>query len=116
MFKKFLPDMYCENIFTINYKKLKKENIKCLLFDVDNTITPAREEKFFEETKELLKKLEKDFKVILFSNNFEKRITKFGKYYDVDIEYLALKPLPFKYKKILRKYGYKKEEVACIGD
>ena len=116
MFKKFLPNIYSENIFTINYKKLKEENIKCLLFDVDNTITPAREEEFFEETKNLFRKLEKDFKVILFSNNFEKRITKFGKYYDVDIEFLALKPLPFKYKKILRKYGYKKHEVACIGD
>ena len=56
MFKKFLPNVYSENIFTINYKKLKEENIKCLLFDVDNTITPAREEEFFEETKALFKK------------------------------------------------------------
>ena len=51
MIKRFLPDMYQESIFTINYKKLKKNGIKCILFDVDNTITPAREEKFYEQTK-----------------------------------------------------------------
>ena len=116
MFKKFLPNMYSENIFTINYKKLKKEKIKCLLVEVDNTITPAREEEFFEEVKELFDGLKMDFKIILFSNNFQKRIVKFGNYYDVDIEFLALKPLPFKYKKIIRKYGFKKTEIACIGD
>ena len=57
MIKRFLPDMYQESIFTINYKKLKKNGIKCILFDVDNTITPAREEKFYEQTKKLINKL-----------------------------------------------------------
>ena len=35
---KFIPDMYQKSIFTINYKKLKKRGIKCLLFDLDNTM------------------------------------------------------------------------------
>ncbi len=113
---RFLPKMYCKDIFTINYNKLKEEGIKILLFDVDNTITPAREEKFFKETKKLFDKLKKDFKVVLFSNNFEKRIKKFGDYYDVDIFYLSLKPFSFKYRKALRKYNVKRNEVACIGD
>ena len=116
MLKKFLPDVYSESIFTINYDKLKKQKIKCILFDVDNTICPAREEVFYEETKELINKLKKDFKVILFSNNFPKRIKKFGDYYDVDIAYLSLKPFPFKYKHILKKYKLNKECVAAIGD
>lgn len=116
MLKKFLPDIYSESIFTINYDKLKKQKINCILFDVDNTICPAREEVFYEETKELINKLKKDFKVILFSNNFPKRIKKFGDYYDVDIACLSLKPFPFKYKNILKKYGLNKETVAAIGD
>ena len=33
MLKRFLPDIYNESIFTINYKKLKNKGIKCLLFD-----------------------------------------------------------------------------------
>lgn len=116
MIKRFLPDIYAESIFTIDYKKLKNKGIKCILFDVDNTICPAREEVFYEQTKKLLNKLKKDFKIVLFSNNFPKRITKFGNYYDVDIACLAIKPLSYKYRYILKKYGLKKGEVAAIGD
>lgn len=116
MLKRFLPSIYQESIFTINYDKLKQHNIKCILFDVDNTITPAREEKFFKKTKRLFDTLKKDFKIILFSNNFPKRVKKFGDYYDVDIACVSLKPFSFKYRYILSKYGYKKEEVAAVGD
>ena len=35
---KYLPDIYKKSIFDINYKKLKEESIKCLIFDLDNTI------------------------------------------------------------------------------
>ena len=31
----FVPDMYQKSIYTINYKKLKKQGIKCLLFDLN---------------------------------------------------------------------------------
>ena len=48
MLKRFIPDVYQENIFTINYKKLKKTGIKCLLFDLDNTISPAKEVVLYE--------------------------------------------------------------------
>ncbi len=116
MLKRFLPDMYSESIFTINYKKLKKKGIKCLLLDLDNTISPAKEVVLYEETKKLIDKLKKDFKVIIFSNNFPKRIGKFGDYYSVDIACVSLKPLSYKYRYILRKYKYKKNEVAAIGD
>ena len=35
---KFIPDMYVKDILSIDYKKLKKQGIKVLLFDFDNTI------------------------------------------------------------------------------
>lgn len=116
MLERFIPDVYQESIFTINYKKLKKSGIKCLLFDLDNTISPAKEVVLYEETKKLFDKLKKDFKIILFSNNFPKRVGKFGSYYDVDIACISLKPFSYKYRYILRKYKLKKEEVAAIGD
>lgn len=116
MLKRFIPDMYQKNIFTINYDILKKKNIKCLLFDLDNTISPAKEEVYCKKTKKLFEKLEKDFKVILFSNNFPKRIKPFKDYYNVDVSCLSLKPLSFKYRSILKKYGYKNNEIAAIGD
>lgn len=116
MLKRFIPKVYQESIFTINYKKLKKEGIKCLLFDLDNTISPAKEVVLYEKTKKLFNKLKKDFKIVLFSNNFPKRVGKFGNYYDVDIACISLKPFSFKYRYILNKYKLKKSEVAAIGD
>ena len=62
MINRFLPNIYSESIFTIDYKKLKKKNIKCILFDVDNTICPARQEVFYKETKKLIDGLKKDLK------------------------------------------------------
>lgn len=116
MYKRFIPSIYQESIFTINYNKLKDDGIKCLLFDLDNTISPAKEVVLNEKIKELFDKLKNDFKIILFSNNFPKRISKFGNYYDVDIACISLKPFSYKYRYILHKYGYKKNEVAAIGD
>lgn len=116
MIKRFIPDVYAKSIFTINYKKLSKNGIKCLLFDLDNTITPAREVVFCEKTKKLFDELKKRFRVVLFSNNFPKRVGKFGAYYDVDVACVSLKPFSYKYRYILRKYGLKKNEVAAVGD
>lgn len=114
--KKFIPKIYQKDIFTINYDKLKENGIKCILFDLDNTISPAKEVVLCKKTKKLFDKLKKYFEIIIFSNNFPKRIQQFGDFYEVDFACLSLKPLPFKYKRILKKYGYKKSEIAVIGD
>ena len=121
MLKRFIPDMYQESIFTINYKKLKKQGIKCILVDLDNTISPAKEVIFCEKTKKLFDKLKKDFKIVLFSNNFPKRISKFGNYYSVDIACISLKPFSYKYRYILTEspvaweiYSVKKESGIIV--
>ena len=116
MLKRFLPDIYRKDIFDINYDKLKKMGIKCILLDLDNTISPAKEVVLYEETKKLIDKIKKDFKVIIFSNNFPKRIKKFGDYYGIDIACISLKPFYYKYIYILLKYKFKRKEVAVIGD
>ena len=41
----YVPNKYCQSIFTIDYDKLKEENIKCLLFDLDNTIASMKMKK-----------------------------------------------------------------------
>ena len=40
MIESFMPDIYQKSIYYINYDKLYKKGIRCLLFDLDNTITP----------------------------------------------------------------------------
>ena len=63
---KFVPDMYYKSIYDINYKKLLKMNIKCIAFDLDNTVASYKEDVPSTEVKELFNLLSDDFKIILF--------------------------------------------------
>ena len=38
MLDKFIPDMYYQSIYRVNYKKLKEKGITLVIFDLDNTI------------------------------------------------------------------------------
>ena len=64
----FVPDVYQKSIYDINYKKLKKKGIKCLLFDLDNTIAPYAMSVPDNKIKDLFAELEDDFKVIIMDN------------------------------------------------
>lgn len=113
---KFIPDLYYKSVYDINYNKLKQRKIKCLLFDLDNTIAPYSEEVPNQDVKELFHMLSGDFKVIIMSNSPKSRLRPFKEILNVDTAYSSKKPLKSKYKKIMNIYGYKPEEIACIGD
>ena len=51
----YVPDMYQENIYKINYNNLSSRGIKCLLFDLDNTLGLVKESLPGEECKKLIK-------------------------------------------------------------
>ena len=67
MYQNYKPTYYYKNLFTINYKKLKENNIKCLLIDLDNTIAPTYIKTPSKEIIKLFDKLKKDFKLIIVS-------------------------------------------------
>lgn len=113
---KFIPDVYQKSVYTINYKKLKKNGIKCLLFDLDNTIVPYSVNEPDSKIKELFAVLEMDFKVIIISNSNKNRLRPFKEKLNVDVAYSSRKPLKKKYKKILELYHFKESEIACVGD
>ena len=112
----FIPDIYQQSIYTIDYKKLHKNGIKCLLFDLDNTIAPYNTLEPDQKVKELFARLENDFKIIIISNNNKNRLRPFKEKLNVDTAYSSKKPFKGKYKKILELYKFKVSEVACIGD
>ena len=116
MKERFYPNMYKKNIYEINYKKLQEKNIKCLLFDLDNTCVPFEDNCPTEELKELFSKLtDMGFKVIIFSNSPEKRLANFSSL-GVDYNSASFKPFSYNFIKILEKYKFKRKEVCIIGD
>ena len=112
----FIPDIYQKSIYDINYKKLKNSGIKCILFDLDNTIAPYTSKEPSKQVKDLFAKLQGDFKVIIMSNSGKNRLRPFKQILNVDVAYSSRKPFKQKYKKILEIYNFKPEEVAAVGD
>jgi len=114
--ERFIPDMYQKNIYDIDYQKLKKKGIKCLLFDLDNTLVPVNVDMPTKKVKELFNYLEKDFKVIIVSNSNKKRLIPFKEGLNVDVAASAKKPFKTKYVKIMEMYRFKEHQIAAIGD
>jgi len=109
-----IPEAYYKDIFSIDYKNLKKVGIKNIFFDVDNTIVPYDENKIDSKTKKLFETLKKDFNIMLMSNSRSKRVLSFADDLKIDGYYSSMKPLKKNYKKILKKY--KSNECIFIGD
>jgi len=117
MVEKFKPDMYQKDIYAIDYKKLKSLGIKCLLFDLDNTIISKNNRKLSRKLKDLIENLkDKGFRVIIFSNAPKAKIRPFKDYLEVDCSANSRKPCIKKFKKILKIFKYEESEVAIIGD
>ena len=116
MNKKLKPDYYYQDIFSVNYKLLKKNNIKYLLIDLDNTIATVDAKSVDDNIIKLFTKIKKDFKIILFSNALPSRVKSFSKILDIDYNYFSLKPLNIMYNKIINKYNINPSNIAGIGD
>lgn len=113
----FYPDMYQKSIYTINYDKLKEKNIKCLLYDLDNTCVPYTDKKPTQKLKDFFDKLSaKGFKIIIFSNSPRKRLEPFKQYLKIDCYAKARKPFKKGFLKVLKQYNLDLSEVAIIGD
>ncbi len=114
--KKFFPSIYQKTIHDVDYAQLKKKNVTCLIFDLDNTIALIDEKKVNKKTEELFQKLEKEFTIVIISNNTRKRVEPYAKELRCDFVSMAWKPFGHGFRKIKKKYHLKKEEMAMIGD
>lgn len=114
---KYVPDIYQESIFTINYDQLLERGIKCLLFDLDNTLVKVKEKVPSDKVKDLFDKLKaKGFKIVIFSNSPRKRVRLFKNALEVDCCPFACKPFSRKFLSVIKIYDLKFSEVAIIGD
>ena len=115
--EKYIPDMYQQSIYTIDYHKLLDKGIKCILFDLDNTLVPVTDKRPTQKLKELFEDLKnKGFKVIIFSNSHRRRLKPFKDELNVDCCASARKPFKEKFLLVLREYRFNVNEVAIIGD
>lgn len=115
--QKYIPNMYKKSIFDVNYDKLKENNIKCLIFDLDNTILLIDKDIPDKNVCYFIKKLKKDFDLYIISNNSNKRrLDKVSSVLGIPYISFALKPLSFGFKRLMKRFGYKNYEMCIIGD
>lgn len=112
----YVPDCYQENIFKINYELLKSKGIKCLLFDMDNTIVLYKEKNCSDEIKKFFDEIKKDFKIIIFSNSPKKRVENIANILGVEYISRAFKPNPKKFLELFKEFKLNETEIAIIGD
>ena len=112
----FRPTMYRKDIFEIDYQKLKEKGITCLIFDLDNTLGMIDQKKCPAKVKKLLRRLQKDFLILINSNNTRSRLTPYLNELGVGGYSFALKPSTRNLAKIKKTYNLKKKEMVMIGD
>lgn len=115
--EKYVPDIYQQNIYSINYDNLLSRGIKNLLFDLDNTIAPIFDHHASDDAKNLFKFLKnKKFTIMIVSNSLENRVSSFAN--ELKVEYLchAKKPSNKKLLVLINNNKFDIDKTAIIGD
>ena len=113
----FRPDEKLEKYDDFDIEGKIGDGYSVILLDVDNTITPHYQKIPDEKGKDFVRKLkEAGFKVIVFSNNTDERVGEVARALDCEYYCWALKPLPYKFSKVIREHGLKRKEIICMGD
>ncbi len=115
--KILLPDKYYSSVNQINLINLKKEGVRGLIIDLDNTIVPRKDEIVTEEIKDWFKLLSSlGFRVCLVSNNWSSRASKIAEELKIPLIAPAGKPRRKAFRRGLELLGMEVEQVAVIGD
>lgn len=115
--EKYIPDIYVKSIYDINYDNLKERGIKCILFDLDNTLVPTHTK---DPSKKLLDFMEKlkddDFTLIIYSNSGSRRVSNVASKLGLEFYHFVKKPYRGKFDIIIKKYPFSQSEMAIVGD
>lgn len=117
MLKNFKPTWMVKSIYNITPEQLKKEKIKAVLTDLDNTLIAWNNPEATVETLEWIKLMkENNIEVIILSNNTRKRVGRVAAILDLEYIPSAMKPFQHGFKKAQKKSQYEKKELLMVGD
>lgn len=113
----FVPKYYARSIYDIPLEFYKKENIKIIFCDLDNTLDAFYENEPTAKALELVEKFKKNnIEFIITSNNHGDRVHRYAEKLNVECHYSSKKPLSYKLNKFIKKKGFNKSDILMIGD
>lgn len=117
MLKKLLPNKHVKTVFDIKPKDLKKQGIKGIITDLDNTLVAWD---VADATPEIIKWFndmeENDISITIISNNKMDRVKVFSEPLGRPFVYSARKPLKHAFEKVAKQMKLNKDEIVVIGD
>ncbi|GAI13868.1 unnamed protein product, partial [marine sediment metagenome] len=111
------PAYIAEHVTDINLEELKAENIKGMIFDLDNTIMPPRAGSIPEDIMQWLALVKNDFKIAILSNNpYKDYVQKAGELAGCAAYEKAGKPRTKAALQALKDIDLLPSQVVMIGD
>lgn len=116
LFKNLYPDLVYDKINDIDLEMLRSKGIKAFILDIDNTLVVPHTDPDENAVSFVNKLKEKNFKVIIVSNNIYERAERFAK--GVGCGFVCDKNKPSKkpFISALGKINAKAAETAVVGD
>lgn len=114
----FHADKKFERFEDVTPELLKREKVKLLLCDLDNTLRLHSEKEPADELADWIEDCRKaDVRVVIISNNGRKKMMqKFCEPLGIDCVWWARKPLSIKLTQAMEKYQFEPHETVMLGD
>lgn len=111
------PNMYVQSVLEIDPDDLYKRGIRCVLFDLDNTVVPRDKTDLTPDGAAWIKKLgDKGIKVCIISNNGPDRLGRVAGIEKIPAVCRAIKPRKHPFQKAMKMLGVTQRETAVVGD
>lgn len=117
MLEWFKPTWMVRSIYSITPEQLRKNNIKAVLTDLDNTLIAWNNPKATQESIQWIEMMkEADIPVLIVSNNSDERVKPVAEFLGLDYIPRSLKPSRRAYRLAQEKLGLPTEELLMVGD
>jgi len=116
-YKLFFPDVYLENIYSIDINKLnEKKSIKGIIVDLDNTIVPWGNKYLDNRIASWIEQVKQNGIKISLVSNTHNNISDIGNQLDIPFFYSRYKPMKGPFLEAMRVMNTKNKETAVVGD
>lgn len=112
------PNFVFDTFLDITPEFLFENHIKALLLDVDNTLTGSHKSKVLRDgATEWFDLMHKNgIDLVILSNAKTDRAKAFAESIGLDFIGMSAKPLPFGFFKAAKKTGWRRSNIAMVGD